>query len=87
MEKFQLFGKLKLWEEVHTNGHSLHEEICEEFEAVDVESAIKKAKRVFNRIAKEYPIDNSRPFDHRVTNLHSFEADLRITKSVWQKKI
>ena len=47
---------------------------------------LSKAKRVFNRIAKEYPIDNSRPFDHRVTNLHSFEADLRIIKSVWQKK-
>ena len=46
MEKFQLFGKLKLWEEVHTDGYSLHEEICEEFEAVDVESAIKSKKGI-----------------------------------------
>lgn len=88
MKRFQFFGRLKLWEEVHTDGGPLHKTICEEFEAVDTESAIKKAEKMFDEIVKQYPIDNSQHFAHyRAIKLNNFEADLRIIESVWQKKI
>jgi len=76
--KFQLLGKIKYWEEAHTDGMSGAQKIYEEFDAEDARKASAKAQSIVKKLVAEYPKRGS----NGIIEFRSCEAELREIRPV-----
>ncbi len=77
-QKFNLKGKVNYWEEVHTDGGPGTQQIDTDFEAVDCQDAITKAKKIIEEIVGTFPKNGS----HGEISFESLKAELRRVDSV-----
>lgn len=80
--KFQLVGEMECWIEVHNDGYPKTVLILEEFDADDVDLAIKKSKEIIYK-----KIYGSNGVTDDCDGFLKLKVELRVIEPIWETEV